>query len=358
MRGFAPRIGTITSGSHLALGAAYQWQAPGNTPLDFEISGLYSVRNYRTFGARIGRLRTRRETFLLRDFGSHLTSEFNERRYKEPGFSAYADFNYYYFPTQRFFGFGPDSRRVDVTDYLLQAASYEAVAGYQITDWLGVSVRAGLLQFDVDPGKEDQYTDTQTLFPGLPGLDQQPDFYHVTSAVLADYRDLPGDPHTGGMVGFLFSRYGDKGGHQFEFNRYAVDVRHYLPVDPLLSVIALRFFSSFDDPVGGSQIPFFLNEWIGGGSTLRGFVRQRFRDRNLLLLNAEFRTQVADSIELAAFYDTGKVSSDLDDYNLRRLEKGYGGGVRLKGGTTLFLRFDVGHSREGTQIHVSIGPAF
>ncbi len=358
MRGFAPRVGVITSGSHIAFGAAYQWQTPGNWPLDLEVSGLYSVRHYGTFGTRIGRLRTRRETFLLRSFGQHLTHEFDQTRYKEPGFAAYGDFNYFYFPKQNFYGLGPDSRHVDRTDFLLRTASYEAVGGYQITDWLGVSVRAGLLQFDVDPGRNDRYTDTQILFPTAPGLSRQPDFYRVTTAVLADYRDLPGDPHSGGVAGFLFSRYRDKGSRQFEFNRYAVDLREYLPVDPLLSVVALRFFSSVDDPIGQSQVPFYLTEWLGGGSALRGFSSQRFCDRNLLLFNGEFRTGVTDSVELAAFYDTGKVFSDLHDYNFKKLEKGYGAGVRLKGGTTLFLRFDVAHSREGTYLHFNLGPAF
>ncbi|MFB3906581.1 MAG: BamA/TamA family outer membrane protein [Acidobacteriota bacterium] len=294
----------------------------------------------------------------MRSFGYHLTSEFNQKHDKEPGFAAYVDVNYFYFPQVRFFGFGPDSRRVDRTDFLLRTASYEAVGGYQINDWLGVSARAGLLQFDVDPGKDDRYTNTEILFPNLPGLDHQPDFYRISSAVLADNRDRPADPHNGGAAGFLFSHYRDKDGRQFEFNRYALDLRQYLPVDPLLSVIAVRFFSSVDDPVGQSRIPFYLTEWLGGGSTLRGFSRQRFRDRNLLLFNGEFRTHVTDELELVVFYDTGKVFSDLDDYSFKRLEKGYGGGFRLKGGTILFLRFDVGHSQEGTQLHVDIGPAF
>lgn len=358
MRGFSPRVGVITAGSHIAFGAAYQWQAPTNLPFDVEVSGLYSVRNYGTVGARIGRLRTRRETFLLRSFGQHITHEFDQTHYKEKGFSAYGDFDYFYFPKQNFYGLGPDSRRSDRTDFLLRTASYEAVGGYQINGWLGVSVRAGLLQFDLGPGKNDRYTNTQILFPTAPGLSRQPDFYRVSTAVLADYRDLPGNPHNGGMVGFLFSRYRDKGSREFEFNRYAVDIRQYLPVDPLLSVVALRFFSSVDDPIGQSQVPFYLNEWLGGGSTLRGYATQRFRDRNLILFNGEFRTNVTDAVELAAFYDTGKVFSDLDNYNLKSLQKGYGAGIRLKGGTTLFLRFDVGHSREGTHLHFNLGPAF
>jgi len=351
-------VGTITSGSHVAFGAAYQWQAPDELPLDWEISGLYSIRNYQQYGARIGRLRTRRETFLLNPFGQRVTTEFNERRIKEPGLAAFADFNYFYFPRQNFFGLGPDSRREDRTDFLLEGTTIEAVAGYQFNSWFGASIRAGLLQLDVRDGKDDRYTNTSVLFPDVPGVEQQPDFYRISTAVLADYRDLPGDPHRGGQAGFLFSHHQDKDSSSFQFNRYALDVRHYLPLDPLLSVVALRFLTSVDDPLGNGEVPFYLAEALGGGSTLRGFSTLRFRDRNLLFLGGEFRTEVVDSVEIAVFYDTGKAFHDLDDYNLRGLQKGYGAGLRLKGGTTLFLRLDVGHSREGTHLHFNVGPAF
>jgi len=356
--GFSPRVGTVTSGSHIAFGGAYQWQAPGEQPLDWEVSGLYSVRNYQRYEARIGRLRTRRRTFLLDPFGRRITSEFHERYQKKPGLAAFADFSYFSFPAQNFFGLGPDSRREDRTDFALQGAAIEGVFGYQITDWLGTSVRAGFLQFDLDEGHDDRYTNTSVLFPAIPGLDRQPDFYRFSSAILADYRDVPIDPQRGGITGLHFAHYRERGGSDFVFNRFAIDVRQYIPVESLLSVIALRFFSSMDDPVGDAQVPFYLAATLGGGSALRGFSTHRFRDRNLLLLSAEYRVRLTETIEIAAFYDTGKTFSRSGDYDLRALQKAYGGGFRLKGGPILFLRIAVGHSREGTQLHLNAGPAF
>ena len=48
---------------------------------------------------------------------------------------------------------------------------------------------------------------------------------------------------------------------------------------------------------------------VGGGSTLRGFTSRRFRDRNSLLLQAEWRIMVNRFIDTAVFYDAGKVAA-------------------------------------------------
>jgi hypothetical protein len=353
-----PRIGTVTAGSRVAFGAAYQWRAPGELPLDWEVSGLISIRNYQAVGGRIGWLKNRRQTFLLDPFGHRASRQFHQTYFKEKGFSAFADANYFYFPTENFFGLGPDSVRSDRTDFQLRAATYEGVAGFQFNRWLGVSARGGVMDMGVGRGRDARYADTAEVFPNLPGLVDEPDFYRFSSGILADFRDFPGDPNRGGMVGFLFSHFSEKGNSRYQFRRYSLDLRQYLPVEPISSVIALRAFSSVDDPTGGGLVPFYLMETLGGGGSLRGYPSLRFRDRNQLLLSGEFRWEARRSIELAAFYDTGKVFSDLADYNLRQLSKGYGLGLRLKPGATLFVRFDVARSREGTRLHVNLGPAF
>jgi outer membrane protein assembly factor BamA len=214
------------------------------------------------------------------------------------------------------------------------------------------------MNMGLDRGRDSRYSDTQEVFPDIPGLADEPDFYRFSSGVLADYRDLPADPDRGGMVGLLFSHYREKGNSRYQFRRYTLDARHYFPIEGISSVLALRAFTSVDDPSGTGEVPFYLMETLGGGGALRGFPSLRFRDRNQLLLSGEFRWEARRTIELAAFYDTGKVFSDWADYSLRHLTKGYGAGVRLKPGATLFVRLDVARSREGTLVHVNIGPAF
>ena len=43
---------------------------------------------------------------------------------------------------------------------------------------------------------------------------------------------------------------------------------------------------------------------------------------------------------------------------IRGLEKGFGGGVRLKTSSGVLLRLELGHSREGNVLHFKLGPAF
>ena len=43
------------------------------------------------------------------------------------------------------------------------------------------------------------------------------------------------------------------------------------------------------ETAAGQEVPFYLLPTLGGSTTLRGFLDDRFRDRDLLLFNAEYR---------------------------------------------------------------------
>ena len=55
------------------------------------------------------------------------------------------------------------------------------------------------------------------------------------------------------------------------------------------------------------QIPFFMLPALGGGSSLRGFASWRFRDNHSLLMQAEWRVLANRFLDMAVFYDAGKV---------------------------------------------------
>jgi hypothetical protein len=63
-------------------------------------------------------------------------------------------------------------------------------------------------------------------------------------------------------------------------------------------------------------------------------------------------------VELAAFYDAGKVFRSIGDLDLHHLATSWGAGLRLKTPTRVRLRVDVAHSREGTRLIVKFAPAF
>jgi outer membrane translocation and assembly module TamA len=89
---------------------------------------------------------------------------------------------------------------------------------------------------------------------------------------------------------------------------------------------------------------------IGGGSSLRGYSSWRFRDRNSLKLQAEWRVMVNRFLDMAVFYDAGKVAADTGDLNLSDLRSDFGLGFRFHGPLSTPLRIDVAHSDEGFRI--------
>ena len=98
---------------------------------------------------------------------------------------------------------------------------------------------------------------------------------------------------------------------------------------------------------------------LGGGKTLRGYPDMRFRDRHRLVMNAELRWTPARFLDMALFYDAGKVAAEKRDLDFRGLEDSYGIGMRIIGVKGYAFRVDVARSREhAARLLVSAGGAF
>lgn len=359
-KGIYPQFASLSTGSGFAPGARLWRPNILGAPLDLQASGAYSLRGYQRYDLQFGRIQKRGSSFSLEGVGIGAAAQFDESQPKEPGFFLYGDLRYRFYPQEDFFGLGASSLSANRTDYTQEDMSYDAVAGWQVNKWLGAALRLGYLQMNLDDGTDSRFPDTRQLFTDAeaPGLDRQPDFFDISAAVLFDYRDRPGNPHKGGMVGVYLSRYDDRRGQEFEFERLALDVRHFIPLFSEQRVIALRFFASADDPDDGSRVPFFLQEHLGGSETLRGFREFRFRDQRLLYLSAEYRWEAAPFLELAIFYDTGKVFSRRKDFKFDNMEKSIGGGIRFKAPLATILRIDMGRSDEGNRFFFKFGPSF
>ncbi len=98
--------------------------------------------------------------------------------------------------------------------------------------------------------------------------------------------------------------------------------------------------------------------YVGGGSTLRGFVSHRFRDLNAMALQAEWRIMVNRFLDTAFFYDAGKVAARRSDLDFSGLKSDYGFGVRFHGPFTTPLRIEVARSAEGLRLVFAMGPIF
>jgi len=108
----------------------------------------------------------------------------------------------------------------------------------------------------------------------------------------------------------------------------------------------------------GQDTPFFMLPALGGGSSLRGYSSWRFRDKNSLLLQAEWRIPVNRYLDLAFFYDAGKVAPRMGDLDLKGLNDDFGIGTRFHGPFATPLRVELAKSHEGLSFIFSTGPSF
>jgi outer membrane protein assembly factor BamA len=174
----------------------------------------------------------------------------------------------------------------------------------------------------------------------LPGFLEQPDFLRLEASAEVNYRVPQGNPRRGGLYRLTLERFEDQKAGLNTFRRVELDVQQYLPLVKDRRVVALRGFLSSAEGAGERRVPFYMQRTLGGPDDLRGFRRFRFRDENLLLLQAEYRWEIFTAVDGAIFYDAGMVAPQFDQLTLERLETDYGIGFRFGTVKGVFLRIE------------------
>ena len=358
--GVYPRVLNIASGSETAAGIRWWWPDIGDSLVDLHASAFYSIRGYEYYDLQVGRLAHRGTEFPARSTRGDDVYELGDVARVDAGRTVlYGSARYRHYPETAFYGLGLDARRDGRSSFLSQDALYEVATGYQGPRG-AATVRAGVMQAFVGPGTEEDVPTLRALYDdrSAPGLDRQPDFIHLAATLLLDRRDLPGNPHRGAMIALAASRFDERGGDEFTFDRIAGDARAFLSLGSPQRVLAVRALASADRPASGARVPFYLQEPLGGSRTLRGFRTFRFRGEKLILLQAEYRWEAWPALEFALFADAGRAYGRGEDFAVRGLETDYGFGVRLKTHQAVLARFDVARSREDTRYLLRLGPSF
>ena len=315
--GFYPKLGTITPGSGFSLGPAYRRPAILTDQVNFSAFASGSLKRYWMLDARL---------MMPALADGKVFADVHAQRYD--------------FPQEDFFGLGADSRREDHVTYGLSNTLIGASGGVRPIPWL--SLGGGIDRLEPIIGTGNGPRVISDLFgPGVvPGLALQPTFLRYEMSADLNYREPRGNPRRGGRYLVTYQRFDDRGTDRYGFNRFEADLQQYLPLLKDRRVLAFHAVASLSDAEGGQQVPFYLQRTLGGPDDLRGFRRFRFRDRNVLLMQAEYRWEIFTAVDGAIFYDAGKVASRREDLNLRDLESDYGIGFRFGTSNGVFLRIE------------------
>jgi hypothetical protein len=258
-----------------------------------------------------------------------------------------------------FYGIGPNSGQDNRTDYLFQQPYASALLTVFPTRKL-LMLRGGveLTEWSQKPG-EGSYPSIETHYTPetLPGLGESVTYTHTQGTVGVDSRPSPGYARRGGYYAVTLHDYADTD-ERFGFGMVEYEAIQHLPILRETWVLSLHADLQSAIDKDGQQTPFFMLPALGGGSSLRGYSSWRFRDRNALLLQAEWRVMVNRYLDLAFFYDAGKVTGPRSDLDLKHLKDDAGVGFRFHGPFATPLRIELAKSREGFALVFAASPAF
>jgi hypothetical protein len=334
-RGFYPWVGSVYPGGGFAGGAGVR--KPFGDDGALNVFGGYSISTYARAQADLA----------LPTFWSSRARVTVSGRYINA-------------PDVKYFGVGNSTFKEDETRFGYKPSTGGARLDVDLSKYFSVGGGVDYDYVDTSDGKTGLSIEELFSPANTPGLELST-FKYVRSTARAafDWRRPAGYSGRGGLYRVEFDDFHERDDGRFSFKSLEGEVRQLIPLLRANWVIALRGVATLTDLGGSNTVPYFLLPSLGGGTTLRGYPDFRFRDRNSLVMNAELRWTPARFMDMAVFYDTGKVTARREDLNFDALKKSYGIGMRLIGPQGYIFRVEAAHSREhNVRLIFSAGGAF
>lgn len=246
-------------------------------------------------------------------------------------------------PQEDFYGLGSASQRGDRVNFEYRAPEVQGRIMLKPVTWLNAGVRLGRVDVDVSSGSDSRFPSIEERFTeaDVPGLASQPVFIYTDLFATLDTRDQPGNARAGSYIGALWRRYNDTVLDQYDFHRVDLDLQQFLPIFDKKRVVAVRAQLLTTTAADGFEVPFYFRPTLGGSNSLRSYSDFRFRDRNVLAINVEYRWEAFSGLDMALFSDFGAVAPRLSGLEFAGFRGAYGLGLRFNTYKAVFLRLDV-----------------
>jgi outer membrane protein assembly factor BamA len=268
---------------------------------------------------------------------------------KDDNYYAFGELGYYKY-SYRFFGIGTELPASNEEFYNVDFPRVRInVMKLARPNWY-VGVRYWFDGYDITELKENGILSSSTITGSEGG--------NVSSLgliSLVDSRDDYNYPTQGTYFEFVALPNLNAFGSDFEFTRFSADYVKYLSKEKNVLAINLFGTATLGNP------PFNEMALIGGTRRMRGYFEGRFRDRNMLMVQAEYRRELRWKLGLVAFTGFGVVSDKINSFESKNSKASGGLGLRyqLSKDERINLRLDYGIGEEGSSgFYLTIGEAF
>ena len=147
-------------------------------------------------------------------------------------------------------------------------------------------------------------------------------------------------------------------GSDFNFTEFITDNRIYRPIKKN-TVLAAQLYGQF---ITGNP-PFNMLSLMGGESLMRGYYLGRYRDKNLVAGQVEYRIlpfSFSKRFGASVFLAAGQVYGDNNNFSFSNFLPTGGAGIRylIFPDKDIYTRIDLSYTREGSGVYFFIGEAF
>ena len=257
-----------------------------------------------------------------------------------------------------FYGLGMGTEQDARGNFRLKQTYASAATSFEPTSWTFLRAEAAYDDYRTEeglgrsPSIETRFDETTA-----PGLFSNPKYIRTEGTAAIDWRTSPGYSRKGGYYGVTLRNFDDVD-ETFSFRQLEGELIQHVPILREHWVISLRgrVQTTLDDD---DTVPYFLLPSLGSGRSLRAFSTGRFRDRHSILTSAEFRWIPSRlALDMALFYDAGKVTRFREDLDFEDLESNWGIGARFHGPTATVLRIEAARGTDGWHLVFATSAAF
>jgi outer membrane protein assembly factor BamA len=172
---------------------------------------------------------------------------------------------------------------------------------------------------------------------------------------LLDTRDNVFSARSGNLVEIQAMHYDRALGSDYSYSRLSLDLRGYWPVFETHAFAAQLFMNLMS-----GDVPFYQLSLFGGEDKMRGYYLGRYRDKDMALMQIEYRLPVVWRFGAVLFAGVGDVADRFSHFILSDLKFAEGFGIRYAVDTKerLNIRADLGFGGGEIQPYLTFREAF
>jgi len=273
------------------------------------------------------------------------------------GFSLFGMYDHR--PNRRFYGIGNDAGTTR-TIFLGREDRFEGSVLVARAPKFNARGFVGLSDFDIGPGYNDTPRDIEVFTPAeVPYLTRGSRVVYAGAGAGWAALNSPNDPARGVQIFGEARHVKDADANDLTYEAYRLEGRGYLPVFSLRRVIAARAIIDGVNPASGSgPIPFYRLPYSNGLDRFSGYSGDRFRDKRLVLLQAEYRWLVWSKLWAFALAERAEVAPSTGALRWTSMHEAYGGGFRYRLTDTQTARLEIAKGNQGLDIDLNLEAPF